>query len=460
MRVNPINMANYSQNRTKNNPAFGAVFLNSATIKNGKTGETKEVAIVELETEWRELLADLRLKHKKDVSEDSFQRLCEIKRLGVKKVNKDYIAAHARREMNPFDHISSYEEKKFNDMCSLGFQNELDHNPRTNWTEVQVMDDLVKNSEDKLYTGDFMFMQALAGRDHHAADVNTRVQERNLRADTSGNTTSMGKYLKSMTDGKMDVMPKGGYGMLKKEYGEGVAYMPDTLDAQIWTDGYGSSDGHASRQRILMAVEPQADGNYRNLDPLTNVYGVAEIYTDRLMDAVEDMASEGLEEKEQRMANLIADDKKYDELMKKYKDLGKPEELKQQLNELQEEIRHKYGLTLAEWWCVSGKKDYIYDVGDHEGRRVMQELNIPEEKALPLKIWQLFSTDLNFRGAEEALLDAIKGKAKFRQIFTDMWTSDAINHSSGFKIIPNWNGEKLFRQGAIKFKKILGVCLK
>jgi hypothetical protein len=90
----------------------------------------------------------------------------------------------------------------------------------------------------------------------------------------------------------------------------------------------------------------------------------------------------------------------------------------------------------------------------------MEKLNISEEKALPLKIWQLFSTDWNFRGAEEALLDAIKGKAKFRQIFNDMWTSDAINHSSDFKIIPNWNGEKLFRQGAIKFEKILGVCLK
>lgn len=457
MRINPINAVNYSQSRIKNNPAFGAIFLNNATIKNTETGESKEVAIIELETEWRELLADLRLKHKKDVSEDSFQRLCEIKRLGVKKVNKDYIAAHARREMNPFDHISSYEEKKFNDMCSLGFQNELDHNPRTNWTEVQVMDDLIKESGDKIYTGDFMFMQALAGRDHHAADVNQRVQERNLRADTSGNTTSMGNYLKSMTGGKVEVMPKGGYGMMKKEYGEGVAYMPDTLDAQIWSDGYNNS---ASRQRILMAVEPQADGNYRNLDPLTDVYGVAEIYTDRLMDAVEDMASEGLEGKEQRMANLIADDKKYDELMKKYKDLGKPEELKQQLNELQEEIRHKYNITLADWWGLHGEKTYIYDVGDHEGRKAMEKLNFSEEKALPLKIWQLFSTDWNFRGAEEALLDAIKGKAKFRQIFTDMWTSDAINQSSDFKIIPNWNGEKLFRQGAIKFEKILGVCLK
>ena len=458
MRVNPINAANYSQNRTKITPSFGAVFLNNATIKNNKTGESKEVAIVELETEWRELLADLRLKHKNDVSEDRFQRLCEIKRLGIKKDNQDYIAAHVRREMNPFNYISSYEQKEFDDMCNLNAQNEFDHRPSTNYTEVQVMDDLIKESGDKIYTGDFMFMQALAGRDHHAADVNQRVQERNLRANTAGNTTSMGNYLKSMTEGKMEVMPKGGYGMLKKEYGEGVAYMPDTMDAQIWTDSYAGS--HASRQRILMAVEPQADGNYRNLSPLTNVYGVAEIYTDRLMDAVEDMASEGLEEKEQRMANLIEDDKKYDELMKKYKEAGKPEEIKKQLNEMQEEIRHKYNLTLAEFWCLSSKKDYIYDVGDHEGRKAMEKLNIPEEKALPLKIWQLFSTDWNFRGAEEALLDTIKGKAKFRQIYTDMWTSDAINHSPDFKIIPNWNGEKLFKQGAIKFEKILGVCLK
>ncbi len=458
MRINPISVANYSQNRVKNTPSFGAVFLNNATIINDKTGENKEVAIIELETEWRELLADLRLKHKKDVSEEEFQRLCEMKRLELKKVNRDFIGVYAQRLSSPFDHISSFEEREFNRMCHLGFENERAHGPNTNLTEIEVMDDLIKKSGDKIYQGDFRFMQTLAGNDCHSADVNARVQERNLMTDTEGDTTSMGDYLKARTGGKMEVMPNGGYGLLKKEYAEALSNMPHAIDAIVW--GERCSADNASRQRIIMAVDKQADGNYRDLTPYTNVYGVAEIYTDRLMDAVEDMASEGLEEKERRMKNLIEDDRRFDELMKKYKEAGRPKDLEKQLNKMQEEIRHKYNLTLADWWGLHGNKTYIYNVVDRAGRDAMEKLNLPEENALPLKIWQLFSTNFNFRGAEEAILNAIKGKAKFRQIYTDMWTSDAINHSGDFKVIPNWNGEKLYRQGAIQFNKILGVMLK
>lgn len=81
MRVSPINSVNYGPKKTTNNQlSFGAVFLNKATINESATGKPIDVAIIELETEWRELLADLRLKHKDDVSEEDFQKLVELKK--------------------------------------------------------------------------------------------------------------------------------------------------------------------------------------------------------------------------------------------------------------------------------------------------------------------------------------------------------------------------------------------
>ena len=237
------------------------------------------------------------------------------------------------------------------------------------------MDGLVKKSGEKIYRGDFELMNQLAKESCEIADVNQRVQERNLMTDREGNTTSIGDYLKAKTNGEREVMPRGGYGLLKKEYDEGLAAMPHTIDSIIWTDKY--LPNNAFRQRILMAVEPQTDGNYRNLSPDTKIYGMAEIYTDRAMDVVEDMASEHLEEEEKRMAELIREDEEFSDLLHKYIVTGKKDkELGIKLNEMERNICHKHNISYVDFRMIQDGKKYIYDVPEHEGKKALAKSRI------------------------------------------------------------------------------------
>jgi len=500
MRVNPVNKAFYGQNRIKNQPSFGAVLLNKTTITDRSTGKPVDVAIVELETEYRELLADLRLKHKNDISEEEFKNMVDKERESIKNnaweatkiPYKNLYNVYPRPgelsgkiplidTRNPFvapiemgaavlklmclvyeiENQPSENELKQAERDSMELAEEYykisrDTRPETNFVETLIMDDLVKKSGDKLYKGDFELMQQLAEQDYDIADVNERVKERNLMTTGEGNVTSMGKYLQRLTNGQREVMPKGGYGMLKKEYGEGVAYLPDTMDALIWSDNYNSP-----RQRILMAVEPQADENYRNLKPDTKVYGMAEIYTDRAMDVVEDMTSEKVDKEVERMNGIIQADKEFDELFQKFKESGgKDESIRTQLSQMAQDICKKYDIAWGDFIGLTGKgkESYIIeDVPDYVGKKALKEMNIPEDNVRPVEIWKLFSTDNNFKGTEETLLDAICKKAKFSGIFTDMWVSDAINRCKGFKVLPAWNGEKLFKEGVIKRKNLFGI---
>lgn len=465
MHVSPISSTDYGVSKmTKTQPAFGAVFLNNATIKNKDTGARKEVAIVELETEWRELLADLRLKHKKDVSAEEFQWLVDEYRANSKKIYDECMKVHARAAIDPINNLLYRDdvreaEKAMTNITHLRFEEARNERPETNLVETRVMDDLVKKSGEKVYKGDFEFMNQLAKESCEIADANQRVQERNLMTDSEGSTTSMGDYLKARTNGEREVMPRGGYGLLKKEYDEGLAVMPHTIDSIIWTDQY--LPNNAFRQRILMAVEPQADGNYRNLSPDTKIYGMAEIYTDRAMDVVEDMASEHLEEEEKRMAELIKEDKEYSDLLHQYIVTGQQDkELNAKLNEMERNICRKHNISYADWRMINHGKRYIYDVPEHEGKKALEKMNIPEENIVQAKIWKLFSTDWDFLGAEGALLDAIMKKARFCGIFTDCWVSQAINRCKDFQIIPGWNGEKMFKDGWLKPKKIMGVKIR
>lgn len=465
MRINPINPINYSApERAAKQPAFGAVLLNKATITDTLSGEPKEVAIVELETEWRELLADLRLKHKKDVSAEEFQWLVDEDRANSKRIYDESMKIHARAAVDPINNLLYREdvkeaEKQMRNITHLRFEEVRNERPETNLVETRIMDDLVKKSGEKIYRGDFELMNQLAKESCEIADVNQRVQERNLMTDSEGYTCSIGDYLKARTNGKREVMPRGGYGLLKKEYDEGLAAMPHTIDSIIWTDQY--LPNNAFRQRILMAIEPQADGNYRNLKPDTKIYGMAEIYTDRAMDVVEDMASEHLEEEEKRMAELIQEDKEYSDLVHQYIVTGKQDkELGAKLTEMERNICHKHDISYVDFRMIQDGKKYIYDVPEHEGKKALEKMNIPEENIVQAKIWKLFRTDWNFSGAEESLLDAIMKKARFCGIFTDCWVSNAINRCKDFHIIPGWNGEKMYKDGWLKPKKIMGVRIR
>ena len=502
MRVNPINTDFYGQNKIKSQPSFGAVLLNKATITDRATGKPVNVDIVELETEYRELLADLRLKHKNDVSEEEFRNIVDKRREKIKshaweatKMPYDNLyKIHPRMgelsgkiplvntgtalgapietgaavlklmclvyeiENQPSEYELKQAEKESMSYAKEYYNISRYTKPETNWVETIVMDDLVEKSGDKLYKGDFELMQSLAEQDYDIADVNERVKERNLMTASEGNTTSMGDYLNALTNRQREVMPKGGYGLLKKEYGEALSYMPHTIDSIIHKEHLAENP---VRQRVLMAIEPQADGNYRNLKPDTKVYGMAEIYTDRAMDAVEDMASEKLDAEVERMKGIIKADKEFDELFQKFKDSGKKDEnIRKQLSQMAEDICKKYDIVWGDFMGLTGKGKETYiidDVPDHVGRKAMKEMNIPEDKALPAQIWRLFSTDNGFDGAEETLLDTICKKARFSGIYTSMWVSNAITHREGFNVISGWNGEKLLKEGFIKRKSLLNV---
>ncbi len=502
MRVNPINMTVYGQNKAKNQPSFGAVLLNKATITDRTTGKPVDVDIVELETEYRELLADLRLKHKNDVSEEEFKNMVDKKREDIKNNAWEATKIPYKRLYNMYSRPGELSGKipLVNTGTALGapieagaavlklmclvyeIENQPSEfelkqaekesranaeeyynvsrysKPETNWIETIVMDNLVEKSGDKLYKGDFELMQSLATQDYYIADVNERVKKRNLMTSEEGDTTSMRDYLHALTNGQREVMPRGGYGLLKREYGEALSYMPHTIDSIVHKKRIVENP---VRQRILMAIEPQADGNYRNLKPDTKIYGMAEVYTDRAMDVVEDIASEKLDAEIERMNGIVKADKEFDELFQKFKDSGKKDEnIKKQLSQMAQDICKKYDIAWGDFMGLTGKGKEIYiidDVPDYVGRKAMKKINIPEDKALPAQIWKLFSTNNGFDGAEETLLDTICKKARFSGIFTSMWVSNAINHCEGFKVLAGWNGEKLLKEGFIKRKSLLSV---
>lgn len=337
--------------------------------------------------------------------------------MDAKQVYDDAMHCAVKKLMNPFntsldDHSA---ERQLSDITRMRFEARQNEAPEKNYVETQVMDDLVEKSGEQLYRGDFELMQQLADKSRKIADVNERVKERNLMTDNEGCTTSIGDYLHSLTDGQLECMPVGGYGLLKREYGKALSNMPHTIDSIIWRDHYSQS---AIRQRVLLAVELQEDGNYRNLTPDTKVYGMAEIYTDRLSDAVNDMVAERIDAEIERMAAIREADKEVDDLLK------------------------------------------VDDVPDYVSRKVMEEVNLSEENAQPTKIWRLFSTNLGFNGTEEALLDAIFKKAKFSGIYTNIWVSSAINRCKDFKVLPDWNGEKIFAEGFLKRKTFGGIKLR
>ena len=479
MRVNPVCSANYGVSKvSKNQPSFGAVFLNMATIKDS-AGMPKEVAIVAAETEHRELSADLRLKHRNDVSEEEFNDMVSKKRTQIleeieKIIDAPYekmreIVGRIREEISGYISIAKlfamimYEpqikeaveeankeaekNKEIND--KLYFETLQKTLPETNFAEVLVMDDLAKKNGDDIYKGDFELMQKLAEDDYMAEEVNNRVKEMYLMNADKSNITTMGKYLKAATNGKRDVMPKGGYGMLKREYGEAVSYWPDTEDNAIWYDPVSEK---ASRQIVLMAVEPHSDGNYRNLKP-DEVYGMAGISTDRLTDAVGDMVSEKIDAEIERMEGLKKADKEFDELFQKYKDTGATDKnMRKQLSEMGLKISRKYNIVWGDFMGLTGKgkESYIIDdVPDYVTRKAMKKFDLPEENVRPVNIWKLFSTNIHFDGAEKALLDTIIDKAKVCGITAHSWISDAINHCKEFMPVSGSDG-KIYMEGFIK----------
>ena len=180
------------------------------------------------------------------------------------------------------------------------------------------------------------------------------------------------------------------------------------------------------------------------------------------------MVLEKVDAEIERMEGIKAADKEFDKLLQKFKDSGRSDDvLRSKLNQMAQDICHKFNIVWGDFMGISsnaqekGKGAYIVDdVPDYVTRKVMEKVDLPEENAKPLKIWRLCSTDDNYFGAEKALLDTIIKKAKVCGIFTIMWVSDAINCCKGIKVLPDWNGEKLFMEGFLKREKFCGIKIR
>ena len=452
MRVNSIGTPVSSVNQNKNKTNFGAMLLkDNVTLTDKRTGKPVKASIIELETEYRELLADRRMRHHRDIPCTEFkERVDNIYKNAWDTVIERRVA-HEKLSMRPLHHetyADVVEEQDKQKMENNWLQSVSPAQTREDNTSiVQILDELVRASGEKPYKGDYEFMNALAENDgsFHGLikDINGRLQPRYDMPDRK--FSWMSKYLGELTNGQRKVMPKGGYGMLNRDYGDFVTYSEHSpIDSMIYADtAYGTD-----RQRILMAVEPQADGNYRNLKPETRVYGVAEVFTDRAMDAVEDMAAD----EEKRMAEIIKVDEEFDRLYKQYLDGGKTDkELGKKLDHMAFDICNKYHIKYSDFMMISQGKSYIKS-NDEIGKQMLETMGIPEEKTKPIFINRLFSYCDGVDSAEKALLDTILQKGRFRGVVASWWC-DIVQQTEGFRNLYGFGSEKVIKEGFMKLKQ-------
>ena len=334
MKVQPINNTNRNYNTN-----FGAKLLrDNVLLTNKETGKSVRAAIIELETETRELIADARQKYSMGIYEH-----------GILK---------------------------------------------------------------KTYRGDYEFMDGLTRTNNQdILEINNRVQARkNIRGE---NMTAMSDYLSRVTGGKMRVMPEGGYGLSDRSY---VAYLSNSqtspLDGVIYNDRKGTG---TLRQRVLMAIEPQED--YRNINPDAEVFAVSEIYTDRVMDAVEDMTTD----ETKRMAEIIKADEEYDKLFQQYIDGGKTDkELEGRLDRMSFDICSEFAIPYSDFMLTRNGKKYIKS--DEEiFKTQLNKFGLSEQNVIPVIINKLLSLNSYIEGAQNALMEVIEEKGIFRGVFSERY---------------------------------------
>lgn len=413
MRVYSVanNLCQHKQN-------FGAVLVkDNVIVKDRYTGKPVKTAIIELETEERELVADLRMKHKNDIPPEEFEK--RVDNIFNSAFNR-IIDRQVRRELlmdNPLhrlmhdlnsDRLDKFERQYLESLSPA-------QTSKDNTSAVQIMDELVDASGEKIYLGDFEFMDRLTRtKNQDVIDINKRVQARKYVEREHINW--MSKYLNELTDGKRKVMPRGGYGLLNRNYGDYLTYSEHSpYDSLFYSEG---REGTGNlRQRILMAIEPQAD--YRKMSPYAKVHAVAEIFTDRAMDAVEDMSSD----ENKRMTEIISADKKFDELFQQWKNSGETDNaLRQKLTQMSFDICHKYNIDYSDFMIVSQGKKYI-KTNEEIYKMKLAEMGIREGDVIPVIINKLFSLNKSVEGAQNALMEVIRERGLFRGVYSELYGS-------------------------------------
>ncbi len=412
MKVQAINN-NYKFNNTN----FGAkVLKENVVLTNKETGKPIRADIIELETETRELTADLRKKHINDIPKEEFNRRVSgiytdtFKAVVQRQVSHDLLKAQPLHYETGLDMMEEARRQEWEAKVLSELHPSVTE--KDNTSAVQIMDELVWDSGEKRYLGDYEFMDRLTRTNNRdVIEINKRVQARkNMAADKM---TPMSDYLNDLTEGKRKVMPKGGYGLLDRSLGDYLTYSEHSpIDSFIYDDGVKGTS--RMRQRVLMAIEPQAD--YRNISPYAKVHAVAEIFTDRAMDAVEDMTSD----EAKTMPEIIKADKEYDKLFKQYVDGGRTDKaLWDRAEALASEICRKYNISYADFHYIGGRGKKYIKTDEEIYKAKLAEMGLTEQKVIPVIINKFFSLNKNVEGAQNALMAAIKEKGVFRGVFSE-----------------------------------------
>lgn len=288
MRINPIGTNIYFNNaQTKNNynkktvqPTFGAVLLkDNLVLIDGKIGKSVKAALIELELDARELIADRRYRHRDLIPDNLKDKLKEkkdeiIKFLDSKIPTEDFYTGD-------FQFLGYFANRKVDQFCENPaksmFNNALIRNqyPNMQYPEFLTMKDCWEKISKRKYNSVF-------------TDNGHGLLRKEL-ADYITNSENSEKVI-------------GGYSVEKTptwklmKINEPIKYSQSVnTDSLVYND-----KTNCMRQRILMLVGPKENGNYRYLAPDTKVYGAAEIYTDRTADIIEDIL------KEKKQQNTVA----------------------------------------------------------------------------------------------------------------------------------------------------------
>ena len=396
MRINP-----FSTN-IDNRPSFKAYLLkDNVELADYINDEPINAAIVEMETETRELLADARYRARQKFSDDEFDKMYT-------------------------QQLLSFHDK------------------------YSALDKIRRETKEEIYIGDYKFMEELVKRDNlpYIHRINERVQNTEIwnKKPAPEYVSYIGKYWKEYTNGKMDTLPSKNYGLLDKKLGEYIRTGYPCALAPIDSPFAKAFDYSSRRQRVLLAVEQRDDGNYRNMGADTKVYGIAEAYTERAMDAFEDYCTE----RDEQIAKAIEKGKEYDELIDKWKET-KDDTYARQADELSFKIAREGKISYSDFM----RRTYEDEITKNKllKREAMENFCITEDKIEPVNAF-LIGTLSSITGAGKALLEAICDKGKYCGVFADTGETmtEGFFNKYGFRNILGWKENKLFKPGVFKVK--------
>lgn len=399
MHINPINTSNINQTyRINKTPAFKAILLkNNIRFTDGNNGNRINAAVVELETEPRELIADARYRAEKRMSKEEFDKVLT-------------------------DKLLNFQDK------------------------YSALDEITDYKKD-IYLGDYKFMNELAEKATlpYIEEINKRVQSTNLfsRELHDYDTSTIGKYWYDYTNGKMDIVPPKNHGINDRRVEgyikSGYPWNLSPIDSLIPL----YSDSKPKRQRILLAISPQKDGNYRDLSPDTKVYGIAEVYTERAMDTVNDYCKR----REKQIAKILNDEKKLDNIIDNWKNTIDKAYL-DEFDKLLHEIIRKNNISEAEFL----QHTYIKTT-EQLGEEAVKNLCLNESKIEPVEI-SFIGIIRHIRGVAKELLQAACKNGKLCGVAattSDMMTTGFFIRN-GFKYASDLVDNKMFKPGLLKPK--------